>query len=141
MKKENNYFIALMEDGDTLYTSWKVGNAKWKNRLMTAEKNAKRGPCLFIEIYSIENNKLTKLDAIPVHGIENKWHIFIHNKYCGKRIILTLSYLDRAGNSIEILRSSEIDIPIHKYQADKGKALYELSGIDLKEPGSENTSW
>lgn len=141
MTKYNDHFIALLVDGNTLYTSWKVDTPKWKDRIEKAEKNTKRGSCIFIEINSIKDDRLTLLDSIPVHGTENKWHLFIKKHYCGKRIVVTLSYHDRTGKSKDILWSSEIDIPARDSIPDEQKALYEMSGINLNGPaGFENTS-
>ncbi len=146
-KKENSYFIVLLKKRDLLFASWKIDNSKWKKRIETAEEDPGKKQYLFIDVFSNENGNYNRIDNIPVHGLENNWHIFLKKEYFGKRIMLNLSYRDKKGKSFDILNSEEIDIPlsiegIGSAQLDEEKILFELAGIDLKgNDGSENTSW
>ncbi len=146
-KKENSYFIALLKKRDLLFASWKIDNPKWSDRIKTAESDPSIKQCLFIDIISVENEEYKKITSIPVHGLENNWHIFLQKEYSGKRIILELTYRDKKGKLYNILGSSEIEIPLYGEdleagQLDEEKILLELSGIDTKAGvESGNTSW
>jgi hypothetical protein len=152
-KKEESYFLVLLKKRDLLSASWKIDAPLWKKRIKTAESDSQNTPCLFIDILSFENEKYNKIDSIPVHGLENSWHIFVKNEYGGKRLIFNLSYCDKKGNYYDILISKEIYIPLSSENLEaihmnpnlnlnEEKILFELSGIDLAgTAGSENTSW
>jgi hypothetical protein len=146
-RKENSYFIVLLKKNDLLFASWKIDNSRWKKKIDTADTDSSHRQYLFIEVFTHENGNYKKIDDIPVHGLENNWHIFLKKEYFGKRIVLNLSYRDKKGKSYNILNSEEIDIPLSleelgTIQPDEEKLLFELAGIDLKSiTGSENTSW
>lgn len=147
LKKEETYFIVLLKKKDLLFASWKIDSPKWKKRIETSEADTEHKEYLFIEVLSVENGKYNKIDTIPVHGLENSWHIFVKKEYYGKKIILSLSYRDKKGKSFDILISQEIHIPysiedIAAQQMDEEKILFEFSEIKLAGiPGKESTSW
>ncbi len=148
-KKEESYFIALLKKRDLIFTSWKIDSPVWIKRMGTAEKDPANKQYLFINISSTENGKYLKIDSIPVNGLENNWHIFVKNEYCGKRIVLSLSYRDKKGKFLDIFISDEIDIPysVEFIQSSRDylteeNILLELSEIKLSgSAGSESTSW
>lgn len=141
MKKRKSYFVVLPKNRGVLFASWKIDMSEINEKISAeVEDDAD----LMIRIYSIENNKNTLIDSIPVHGLENNWHIFTKKEYFGKRIIIALNY-ERDGKSIEIIKSKEIDIPAlepanNLEKQNDRKNLYNLSRINLNESG-ENTSW
>jgi hypothetical protein len=148
-KKDESFFIALLKKRDLIFTSWKIDAPVWIKRIETAEKDPSIKQYLFIDISSIENGKYIKIDSIPVHGLESNWHIFVKNEYCGKRILLCLSYRDKKDKFFDILISEEIDIPYsiesikeNKNFSQEEDILLELSEIKLSGlSGSESTSW
>jgi hypothetical protein len=135
----------LLKKTDLIYASWKIDNALWKKRIETAEDDQGKEH-LFLDIFSVEDDKQEQLDRIPVHGIENTWHIFVKDNYYGKRIVLDLTYRDRKGKFTDILNSPEINIPLSEdamrnSQLDEDKILFELSEINLSAAvTSQNTS-
>lgn len=150
LKKEETYFIVLLKKKDLLFASWKIDSPKWKKRIETAEQDSAgstQKEFLFIEVLSVENDKYKKIDSIPVHGLENSWHIFVKKEYYGKRVIFSLSYRDKKEKYFDILISQEIHIPytienIEAIQLDEEKILFEFSEIKLAGiPGKESTSW
>jgi hypothetical protein len=148
-KKEKSYFIALLKKRDLIFISWKIDAQIWKKRIETAEKDPDNKQYLYIDISSIGNGKYVKIESLPVNGLENNWHIFTKNEYCGKRIVLSLSYRDKKGKFYNILSSEEIDIPysIEFIQSSKDyiteeSILLELSEIKLAGlSGYGSTSW
>ncbi|MBN2401506.1 MAG: hypothetical protein JXN64_03825 [Spirochaetes bacterium] len=147
--KNESYFITLLKKNDLIFASWKIESPLWIKRIQTAEKDPSNKEFLFINVSSNENGKYIKIDSLPVHGLENNWHIFIKNEYCGKRIICSLSYSDKKNKLSDILISKEIDIPYSIENIETGrnnlndkKILVELSGIKSAGiSGSDNTSW
>jgi hypothetical protein len=148
-KKEESYFIALLKKRDLIFASWKIDAPVWIKRIETAKKDPANKQYLYIDISSIENGKYVKIDSIPVNGLENNWHIFIKNEYCGKRIVLSLSYRDKKGKFYDILISEQIDIPysIEFIQSSKDYITEENILLELSEiksaglSGSGSTSW
>ncbi len=147
-KKEESYFIVLLKKRDLLFASWKIDAPVWKKRIKTAEADPKKKQYMFINVLSIENAKFNKIGSIPVHGLENSWHIFVKKEYYGKRLVFTLSYCDKKNTFYDILISKEIYIPLSSEHLESAfmllnedKALYELSGLNLSgTPESESTS-
>lgn len=147
-KDENSYFIILLKKSDLLFASWKIDNEKWKSRIETAEADPVKKHYLYIDILSVEGGNYKKIDSLPVHGLENQWHIFTKKEYFGKKLMLRLTYVDKKGKSYDILNSSEIDIPpavdrIEESQADEEKILFELSEINFsgKSGSTSPSSW
>ncbi|MBN2040209.1 MAG: hypothetical protein JW864_09220 [Spirochaetes bacterium] len=145
-KPDKNYFIVLMKKSNLLFASWKIDNSKWKGRIEIAEAEPSGKHYLYINILAVENGGYKIIDSIPVHGLENQWHIFMKKDYFGKRVMLRLVYKNTKEKSFDILNSPEIDIPFpaenfQESQTDNEKALYELSGINLAgKPDSAGTS-
>jgi hypothetical protein len=148
-KKDESYFIALLKKRDLIFTSWKIDSPTWMKKIETSKKAPSDKHFLYINISSIQNGKYKNIDSIPVNGLENNWHIFVKNEYCGKRIILSLDYCSEKGKFSDIMISDEIDIPysVEFIQSSKDylteeNILLELSEIKLSGlTGSENTSW
>jgi hypothetical protein len=145
MKKQKSYFIVLPKNREVLFASWKIDLSE--SRKKTSEK-IESDADLILEVYSLNNNGRSRIDSIPVHGMENNWHIFTKNEYSGKRIAFSLCYIDRNGTKIEIITSEKIDIPYTEIQSIQGKPskkknLYDLTQINLKgfSGSGKNSSW
>ena len=147
MNTEENFLIILLKEPGLLFSSWKIDSSDWEKILSSSSLDSNNEPYLVIKVYSINNGEQIEIDAIPVHGMENNWHIFTKDNYHGKRIILILCYQNIEGNYVDVLTSGEIDIPLPIPEAfdnsGSEKSLYELAEIDLFgfSGSGNNTSW
>ena len=148
-KKDESFLIALLKQKDLIFVSWKIAAPSMVKEIKTAEKDTSAKSYLFINILSVENGKHVKIESIPVHGLENNWHVFVKNEYSGKTIVCSLIYSDKKGKSQNIFTSDEINIPYSiesllsgKNLTDEEKIILELSGIkNVGTSTSDNTSW
>ncbi len=148
MESKKSFFIVLPKSRDILFTSWKIDITELGTNQQKSFPGLKNNVDLFIDVYSINNGERIKIDSIPVHGLENKWHIFTNNDYYGKRIVLSLCYSDIHDQKVDILTSKEIDISFLDPETISKKiagenSLYRLSEIDLEgfSGSGNNCSW
>jgi|GEM_PF-694170 len=126
-------FMCLLVDEGMIYLFWEMEQAEWEQMQSDAVLNAQKEPSLFVEVYSLEGNSRKKLDDIPVFGQQNRWRIFIDERFVGQRLVLSLSYEKKEGGREVIAFSSEIDVPLRsaivvtRLSGEKKRKLYEIS--------------
>ena len=145
MKKQKSYFFVLPKNGDVLFASWKIDPEEAHSKISQSVTN---DVDLFLEVNSIQNKELTKIDSIHVHGLENNWHIFTKKQYRGKRLVFSLCFSSKRGRIIELITSKGIDLPLTYSQIEQTKKttsedLFKLSQINITgSTGSgKNSSW
>ncbi len=145
MKKQKSFFIIIPKNRDVLFASWKIYPEESPKKV---SKKLIGAADLILDIHSVNGNKKTKIDSVPVYGLENNWHIFTKKEYRGKRLVFKLCYRGARGGITELISSKEIDIPLSEGQFSQIKKstielLFSLSGINLTAyPGPDkNSSW
>lgn len=145
MKRQKSYFLVIPKNGEVLFASWKIIPEEAPKKI---SKNLTGDASLILEVYTTANSIRTKIDSIPIHGLENSWHIFTKKQYRGKRLVFTLCHRGARGKITEMFTSKEINVPlsgdsIAQLNKSAAKDLFELSRINLEAfTGSgKNTSW